>query len=164
VDLEDVRQFTLADDRREELLRAQRECTFTWASRDGQPVGVTMSYLWHDGFIWLACTKRRKRTRAVQRDPRVSIVVSSAGTSLGPSKSLTYLGRCEVLEDPDSKRWFFTTLADTVFGDNEAPKAGFISSMDTPNRVVLKVTPGRLVNSYDGDGVRRAMAADPSPG
>jgi general stress protein 26 len=159
MDLEDVSPYTLSDERREQLLASQRECTFIWTSRDGQGVGVTMSYLFRGGAFWLATTAPRKRTRAVRRDPRVSVVVSSTGTDLGPSKSLTYLGTCEVLEDRKTKDWFFRALVDRVFGDNEAPKAGFIATMDTPNRVILRVTPTRLVNSYDGDALRAALAA-----
>ena len=161
VDLEDVSAYTLSDARREELLATARECTFTWASSTGQPVGVSMSYLWHDGAFWLGCIANRKRVLAVRRDPRVSIVVSSVGTALGPSKSLTFLGRCEVLTDDESKQFFFHQLADAVFGDQEPPKAGMIATMDTPNRVILRVTPDRLVNSYDGDAVRAAMTAIP---
>jgi len=159
MDLEDVSSFTLSDERREALLATQRECTFIWASRDGQPVGVTMSYLWQDGHFLLASTAPRKRTLAVRRDPRVSIVITSVGTDMGPSKSLTYLGTCEVLHDEPSKLSFYKALTDQLFGDNEVPKAGFIKTMNSPNRVILRVTPVRIVNSYDGDALRAALAA-----
>jgi hypothetical protein len=163
MDYEDVTAFTLSDPRRDLLFRTQRECTFVWGSSAGQPVGVTMSYLWRDGAFWLASTSARKRTIAVLRDPRVSIVVSSAGTDLGPGKTITYVGICEKLDGADVVKWYLNELADDVLGDNHGAKAGFIASMATPRRVVLKVSPVRVVNSYDGDAVRDAAAAERGP-
>src|SRR5258705_5984559 len=96
MDYEKVGDFVLSDERRELLLRTQRECTFGWASTTGQPVGVTMAFLWRAGAFWLATTAQRKRTRAIRRDDRVSIVVSSSGTELGAGKTVTYLGTCTV--------------------------------------------------------------------
>ena len=72
---------------------------------------------------------------------------------------MTYVGTCEVLDDEVSKLSFYKSLTDQMFGDNEAPKAGFIKTMNSPNRVILRVTPVRIVNSYDGDALRAALAA-----
>jgi hypothetical protein len=160
MDYEDVSAFTLSVPRRDLLFEEQRECTFVWGSSAGQPVGVTMSYLWRDGKFWLATTSARKRTTAVLRDPRVSIVISSAGTDLGPGKTVTYLGMCQVLDSVDVVNWYFNELADEVLGGNQGAKPSFIASMATPRRVVLKVSPTRVVNSYDGDAVRAFAAAE----
>ena len=53
---EDVSIFTLSGDREERLLDEQIECTFMWSTKDGDPVGVIMNYLWRDGKFWLTCT------------------------------------------------------------------------------------------------------------
>ncbi len=76
---------------------------------------------------------------------------SSTGQSVGVSMS--YLWR--------EGAFWLGCIADSVFGDKEAPKAGMIATLDTPHRVVLRVTPDRLVNSYDGDALRAAMTTIP---
>jgi hypothetical protein len=84
---------------REALLASQVECTFSWRTRDGWPVGVIMSYLWQDGRFWLTAGAHRHRIEAVRNDPRVSIVVTSAGLPSGYGQSLTARGLCAVHED-----------------------------------------------------------------
>ena len=44
-DYEDVTQYSLDEDREVELREKQRECTFMWTNKQGEPVGVIMSYL-----------------------------------------------------------------------------------------------------------------------
>ena len=43
---EQVSVYALDDAQREELLHTHAECSFNWATRDGWPMGVIMSYLW----------------------------------------------------------------------------------------------------------------------
>ena len=45
------------------LLETQTECTFMWTNKAGEPVGVIMNYLWHDGRFWLTATARRMAPR-----------------------------------------------------------------------------------------------------
>src|SRR5678816_644342 len=94
-DFEDVSGFTLDDEREAELLRRQNECTFIWRTSEGDPVGVIMNFFFRarsgtEGRFWLTATRQRKRIPAIERDPRVAIVVSSRGTGIGVSQSLTY--------------------------------------------------------------------------
>jgi len=98
-DYDDVSQYGLDDDLREEILRKQIECTFIWGPKDHWAVGVLMTYLWKDGRFWVSATSQRKRIAAIKRDPRVSIVVSSCGTDLGPAKGITAKGRIEVVPE-----------------------------------------------------------------
>ena len=92
-DYDDVTQYGLDDDLRDEILRKQIECTFIWGPKTGWPVGVLMTYLWKDGSFWVSATSQRKRISAIKRDPRVSVVVSSHGTDLGPAKGITAFPR-----------------------------------------------------------------------
>ena len=45
------------------LLDAQTECTFMWTTRDGDPVGVVMNYVEHDGRFWVTCTRDASGSR-----------------------------------------------------------------------------------------------------
>ena len=98
-DYEDVSVYTLDDDDEAELLAAQRECTFMWATKDGWPVGVIMSYIFSEGRFWLTCTSHRKRVAAVRRDPRVSVCVSSGGSGIRRARTVTYKGTCAIHDD-----------------------------------------------------------------
>lgn len=163
-DYEDVTTFTIDEDVQDRLLREQNECVFIWNTKAGWPVGVTMSYVWHDGKIWLTLAKQRPRFKAVCRDPRVCVVISSAGTSLSPNvrtwgaeagtgtgqKTVTIKGRCVVHEDTKTKQWFYAALAKAMLPDNEAQQKGFAKTLDSPDRAVLSVTPEHYI-TLDAD-------------
>jgi general stress protein 26 len=138
---EDVRAFTLNKGEQDDLLRTQNECTFVWSTRDGWPVGVIMSYVWRDGKVWLTSSVQRKRVKAVARDPRVSVIVSGAGTTLGPGKTVTLKGRCQLRDDRETSEWFYPALAAAIFPDNEVRQQRFIALLDSPGRVIFEVTP-----------------------
>jgi general stress protein 26 len=92
----ELADYSLDADRERELLAKQKECTFTWTNKQGEPVGVIMTYLAARGKIWLAVTEKRARVAAVRRDPRTCIVISSAGMDWGTGKTVTYKGTTRV--------------------------------------------------------------------
>ena len=85
-----------------------------WSTKDGDPVGVIMNYLLHDGSFWLTCTRRRKRVAAVEARPRVANAVSSRGTDIGTSQAVTYKGDAVIHDDAETKAWFYPALAARV--------------------------------------------------
>ena len=140
-DSEDVTKYGLDQGSEAELLARQIECTFIWSNSEGHPLGVIMNYVFRDGRFWLTASSQRARVPAVRRDPRVSVVVTSRGSGITTSKSLTYKGRCVVREDEATKAWFYPALAGAVRpGDPEAA-AAFVRHLDSPRRVVLEVVP-----------------------
>ena len=144
-DYEDVTRYGLDQASEEELLAAQIECTFIWSNSDGHPLGVIMNYVYRDGRFWLTASGQRARVPAVRRDPRVSIVVTSRGSGIATSKSLTYKGRCTVHEDHATKAWFYPALAAAVRPGDPDAAAAFVRHLDSPRRVVLEVVPeGRI--------------------
>jgi len=149
---EEVAQFTMSDADTDALLRAQTECTFIWRMRDGWPVGVIMSYVWRDGKIWMTASSQRPRIAAVRRDHRVSVVVSSAGTTLSP-RTVTMRGRCELFEDAATKSWFYPALAASLVPHDERRQANFIKMLDSPRRVVMCVTPEKFI-TFSSDAMR----------
>ena len=155
---EDVTKYTLDPDMIERLMKLQNECTFIWGTKAGWPVGVIMSYVWKDGKVWLTASGQRARIPAVRRDERVCVVVSSVGTELGP-KAITIKGRCRILEDAATKKWFYPALAKALVPGNEKQQQGFVKMLDSPRRVVMAVTPEHWI-TFDGD----KMAADSGGG
>ncbi len=158
---EQVSVYTLDGARREELLTEQRECTFAWTTRDGWPVSVIMSVLWHDGRFWLTAGGHRHRISAVRRDPRVCITLTSTGTSLGPGKSITAKGRCIIHEDAETKAWFYPAFARHLYPKPDRAK-WFEGFLDSPIRVVLEVVPEKWIG-YDGDKMARDSVGKLSP-
>jgi general stress protein 26 len=138
---EDVSMFSLADDRENRLLTTQTECTFMWSTKDGDPVGVIMNFVWHDGRFWLTCTRRRKRVAAVEARPRVAVAISSRGTNIGISQAVTYKGDAIVRDDDEIKAWFYPTLAARVRAGDPVKQAAFVHHLDTPGRVVIEIVP-----------------------
>ncbi len=152
---EEVSVYPLDADTQDRLLCAHNECTFIWSTRDGWPIGVIMSYVWHEGRVWLTATSQRKRIPAVRRDGRVSVVVTSTGSKMVSGRTVTIKGRCTVHEDPETKAWFYPALAAAIIPDNPAQQAGFAKMLNSPRRVVLEVVPEKFI-TFDG----AKMAAD----
>ncbi len=148
-DYEQVSVYGLNDEERDDLLLANGECTFNWSTKDGWPMGVIMSYVWRRGSFWLTAGAHRHRIEAVRRDPRVSIVVTSTGTRLGPSKSITAKGRVTIHEDAETKAWFYPELAAMINPKDEAAAKSFAEFLDSPLRVILEVVPEKWI-TYDG--------------
>ena len=154
---EDVTMYGLDSDVEEQLLLAHNECTFIWSNREGWPVGVIMSYLWRNGSFWLTASGQRARIAAVRRDPRVCIVVTSTGSPLPRNKAVTWKGMCTVLDDDQTKQWFYPELAQALRGDDPARRDSFAAFLDSPRRVILQVTPTQRIG-YDGSKMAQATS------
>ena len=149
-DFEKVSIYGLDQQQREQLLQAQRECVFNWCTKDSWPMGVIMTMLWHEGKAWLTCAEQRHRVSAVRRNPKVSVVLSSKGTSLGANKTVTIKGTCIVHNSREIKNWFYPLFALRRCDGDHAAAEGFLKKLDSPLRVVLEVRPEKYI-TYDGE-------------
>lgn len=153
-DLEDLRTLGLERDDRKALIETQTECTFVFGNAAGWPSGVVMSFLHHEGVFWLTAVEDRAHTRALFRDPRVTLVISNAGTDLRGRRMIAIRGVATVHRDSATKQWFFDQFcARFAPGD----PAAFRKLLDSPRRVVFQVRPVAVPVSHDsrkigGDG------------
>jgi general stress protein 26 len=138
---EDVSGFALAAEREAMLLAQQTECCFMWSTSAGDPVGVIMNFVHHDGRFWLTCTRRRKRVPAVEARPRVALAISSRGTKIGISQAVTYKGTAIVHDDEPTATWMYRALAEKVRPGDVAKQDAFVHHLATPGRVVIEVVP-----------------------
>ena len=146
---EDVTVYPLDDETRERILLEQNECSFVWGTQDHWPVGVIMSYVWRDGKFWLTASSQRPRIKAIRRDPRVSLIVSSVGLAIGPSRSITVKGRVSLRDDAETKAWFYPAVARAILrGAPESMIDHFVQMLDSERRLVLEVTPEKWI-TYD---------------
>jgi general stress protein 26 len=158
---EDVRMFSLDSEREERLLNTQTECTFMWTTKDGDPVGVIMNYLWADGRFWITCTRQRKRVAAVEARPRVALAITSRGTNIGVSQAVTYKGDAIVHDDDAMKAWFYPLLAARVRPESKERQDAFVHHLDSPGRVVIEIIPTQRIG-FDAENMFKNSPAGPS--
>ena len=154
-DWEDVRAYVLGSEAERELLERQTECTFVWLGKGGHPIGVIMNFMWRRDSLWLTATEQRPRVGAVRRDPRVSVAISSRGSGIEVSQSLTYTGLCTVHDDEATRRWFIDEFSHVVRPDSQEKAAAFAAHLDSPGRVFLQVMPHKRIG-FDGDAMWKA--------
>ncbi len=138
---ENLDECGLDDSALAQLLTEQNECTFMWVTKAGLPFGVIMSYFWRDGSFWLTSAEKRVRVAAIRRTGHAALVVTSKGTSLGTGKTASFRGRCTVHDDRSMLDWMLPELARVLRPDSEEGAAAMLEHLDTPNRVVLQLTP-----------------------
>lgn len=164
---DDVKQYRLEPEREQELLKTGGECTFIWANKAGHPLGVTTAYVPAVGKIWMTATRERVRIKAIARDGRSSIVITSKGTPMGGGKTVTYKGHTVIHDDRKTKLWMYQLLAGGVASQGERDKGNaftagidpqmFIRFLDTPERIVLEFTPDMSI-PFDGDKMAQGTA------
>jgi len=160
---EDVTLYALSDERERELVRKQVECNFIWTNKEGHGIGVIMNYIARDGSIWLTATRQRPRIKALQRDPRASVVISSMGTDMGPGKQVTYKGRVKLHEDQATKDWFYPAMAQIISPYPAPTVEAAIAYLDTPLRLIIELIPEKTIR-FDGDSISQASYDGTVPG
>jgi general stress protein 26 len=153
--LADARAFGLGEENLEQLLAEQFECTFCWTNRAGDPVAVTEAFVHADGAIWLCAEESRARVKAIAREPRSCIVISSTGTSMGHSKSVSYKGVSQVVRERERILWFLAEIAKRYDPHDEQAQQAHVRAADHPGRVVIKFVPTARTNAFDGHRARR---------
>lgn len=159
---EDVTVYKLSPEREQELLDKQVECNFIWVNKDGHGLGVIMNYVARDGSIWLTATKQRPRIKALQRDPRASVVITSTGTDMGPGKQITYKGRVVLHEDQATKDWFYPAMAEVISPYPAPTPEAALQHLDTPLRVIIELIPEMTI-AFDGDAINKASVEGTIP-
>lgn len=161
-DWEDVRAYTLDAGEEDELLRRQTECTFIWVGRTGHPMGVIVNFIFRRGRFWLTASERRPRIAALRRDPRVSVAISSKGSGIAVSRSLTYKGTCALHDDPETKSWFIPEFSTAMRPGDPGRAEAFAAHLDSPGRLVLEVIPDKRIGFDSAKMWRAAPATGPS--
>ncbi len=163
---DDVKQYRLDPEREQELVNSAGECVFCWANKSGHPLGVITAYVPVDGKIWMTATRERVRVKAIARDGRSSVVMTSKGTHMGGGKTVTYKGHTVIHDDPKTKLWMYNLLAAGMAQSrdegNEFTRGldpeMFVRFLDTPERVVMEFTPEMSI-PFDGDKMAQGTAA-----
>jgi general stress protein 26 len=145
-DLESMREARLEEADRDELLAAQRECTFVFAGPEGWPSGVVMNFLHRDGRLWLTAVEGRAHVEALAAEPRVTVVVSSAGSVVPGRRMVALRGLATVHRDRATVARWLDAFAAAWRAEGVAE---FRRLLDSPNRVVIEVAELRVAVSHD---------------
>ena len=62
-----------------------------------------------------------------------------------------------MLNDDATKAWFYPDFSRALMGENPKRYGPFAQFLDSPNRVILKVTPTQRIG-YDGEKMGKATA------
>lgn len=135
-DLEDLTQARLGPLGCEELLDAATETVLAFNGPDGWPRAVVVSFTRHRGSWWIAGVRGRGYVRAIGDDPRVSLVVTNAGTALEGRRMLALRGQAVIHDDPVTRREMLPLIATRLAPSDPA---AMVRLLDSPGRVVLEV-------------------------
>jgi general stress protein 26 len=159
----EVSIYPFSDEEVDLMMSASQECVLMWATKDGWPVGVTHSFVWAEGKIWVTFAAHRHRAHAIRRDNRVSVSVTSStyrpdASDELPIGGITFKGHGEFIEDEAKKQWMYQSLAARVNPDSPELQTGFEALLKkSPLRTVLAVTPVKKI-MYNGTLSARHMA------
>ena len=145
-DLEELQTLKLELSEQDELLDAQTECTFVFAGKEGWPSGVIMSFLRADGAFWLTAVENRAHVRALATEPRVTLVVTNAGTGSPGRQMLAVRGVATVHRDQETIQWFLPKFTGRM---QPADPTAFARLLDSPKRLVIEVRPVAIAVSHD---------------
>lgn len=160
-DLADLRAARLTGANIEELLETATECTLVFVETDGWPMGVVVSFLRFEDRIWFTAVDQRQHIRGIMSDPRVSLVITSAGTTLEGRRMVALKGEATLHGDRSTLERMLPRIAQRLApGDPE----GMVRLLDTEHRTVVEVQILKVSASHDsrkiaGDGRGGASAA-----
>jgi general stress protein 26 len=156
INLEEVSGFPLSDAKLEQLLAAQHECAMTWSTRDGWPMAMMQLFVWERGRIWTTTSGHKKRVKALRRQPKSCVVVSSEGTDMDADQSVAIKTKVTIHEDQETRQWLYGHLTNKMHPEDEGMREILFELLDSPRRVVLEHEPVKFL-SYDGTLVQASI-------
>ncbi len=145
-DLEDLRPARPRNDAVEELVTEATEMTLIVNGADGWPRGVVVSFVRDGGSYWVTSVEGRGYLRSLRADPRVSLVVSNAGTSLPGRRMLALRGRATVHTDQRTRARMLPMIARRLAPQD--PDA-MVRLLDSPGRLLIEIVPVAVSASHD---------------
>jgi len=119
------------------LLEAGREMFLTHLTKEGFPMVTVHVYVLRDGELWSTCVKPRVKVRALTRDPRCGVCISTNGLGLPFGGAMTLKTRVEFVEDRATVEEICRMHGERYYASERAREL-FVRSLLTPNRVAMK--------------------------
>jgi len=134
-------QIQLSPEEQAVFFRQHHKAAFATVDKDGFPHVVGMNYFAKDGAFYMTSYGKAQKVLNVRRNPKVSLMVET-GDSYGELRGVMVRGHCEIIEDEEAVRATFGMRAEA--GQARPAASGAVAS--APKRVVLKITPHRIVS------------------
>ena len=131
----------LSADEQLALLRDAQKASLATVDADGFPHVVAMGFLGKDGAIFMTSYAQAQKVLNARRNPRVGVLIE-VGRTYAEFRGLMIRGRCEVIDDPAFVESIAHEIASRQGRTAPAPTRALTSA---PKRVVLKITPEKLV-------------------
>ncbi|HML09958.1 MAG TPA: pyridoxamine 5'-phosphate oxidase family protein [Stellaceae bacterium] len=134
------RQIQLSETEQAAFFNATRKCCLATLDNDGYPHLVAMNYGVHNGVFYMTSYGKAQKVLNIHRNQKVALMMES-GASYGELKGVMVRGVCDIVEGEDAVReaWAIISRA------GETPRRRETND-SAPKRVVLKVTPLRIVS------------------
>ncbi len=141
------------------LLHRQNECTLSWIKQNNTPASAIVSFVYLENKLWMTALEGSRRVKAIRRNPNVSVVISGKGCEVGHSRCVSIQGRCEVFSDKQARDQFFPGFAKAVLPNSEKGAAMMSQVMNSPENLVLVVTPEKTIPYDAHESMERANNA-----
>ncbi len=140
----------------EQLLDAQNECTLCWSTTDGSPAATVVSFLYAKESLWMTTLENFPRIRAIDRNPKVALVVSGKGSKMGDTRCVSMRGTCIIHRDAQIRDWFFPLFSSRVLDKSKLGASMMAKSMNNDSNLVLQFTPEKVIPYDAQDMMNRA--------
>jgi PPOX class probable F420-dependent enzyme len=131
----------LSADEQRTLLRDAHKASLATVDVDGFPHVVAMGFVGRDGAIWMTSYAKAQKVLNARRNPKVGVMIET-GQRYAEFRGVMIRGHCEVIDDPGVVAAIVHEIAARQGRAAPAPSRAITSA---PKRVVLKITPEKLV-------------------
>ena len=132
------------EDALEFLAAGTRTAKVAWVASDGRPHVAPIWFIVEDGDLLFATSAEAGKSRAMRRDPRVSVVVD---VEEPPYAFVKVDGTVEVTEDPDELLRVATLCGGRYMGADRAEAYGTRNGV--PGECVIRLRPASIAG-FDG--------------
>ena len=122
------------------IVHAATVAVLTWTTRDGATMCACVNPVFIDGHIYVTTSSDRAKVAALRRDPRCAMVFTSV------EGSVTLQGHAAISEDPELTFMCLKALGEKHFPLDSAAQRVMMRHMNSPKRIALRITPGRLLS------------------
>jgi PPOX class probable F420-dependent enzyme len=132
------RQIQLSEAEQAAFFDAHRKCTLATLDADGYPHLVAMNYGVKGGAFYMTSYGKAQKVLNIRRNPKVGLMIET-GASYAELQGVMVRGVCDIVEGEDAVRDAWAVISREASRRRE-------TNDSAPKRVVLKVTPLRIVS------------------
>ncbi len=136
------RQIQLRPDEQATFFREHRKAALATLDKDGFPHVVAMNYFAKDGAFYMTSYAKAQKVLNIRRNPKVALMIES-GNAYAELRGVMVRGHCEIIEGADTVRAAFAAMAEFRGATPTRPRG---SADSAPKRVVLKITPQKVIS------------------